>query len=439
MTGSTARDPTVRASTVRASTVRASTVRESTVVLTADEIASARAVTPGCDPSLGQIHLNHAGCSLPPQVVLDTQVDYLRTEGLHGGYEVAASHAQQVSAVYESIAHMLGAQPLDIARFEHATAAWNAAFWSVPMGSGQRILVPDHEYGANAVAYLHAAQTTGVVIVRVPRDPTGQVSVDAMADELDAGDVALVSLTHVPTNGGLVNPAAEIGRLTRAAGVPYLVDACQSVGQLDLDVDVIGCDFLSATGRKYLRGPRGTGFLYVRPSILDVAVPSQPDHHGADLVRSDRFELRPGARRFEHWEYNYAAWLGLGAAVDHALGWGLSRIESTVFERADQLRTVLVETGFTVFDEGDRRCGIVTVADTASGAGRFGARRRSATELREWLHAHRINCSVTDPGSSRWDVASRNLPPLLRLSVHYTTTVAELERTAEVLTASEPE
>ena len=143
-----------------------------------------------------------------------------------------------------------------------------------------------------------------------------------MADALAGGEVALVSLTHVPTNGGLVNPAVEIGALTRAAGVPYLVDACQSVGQLDVDVDEIGCDFLSATGRKYLRGPRGTGFLFVSESILDRAIPSQPDHHGADLVAIDRYELLPDARRFEYWEYNHAAWLGLGVAVDHALAWG---------------------------------------------------------------------------------------------------------------------
>ena len=143
-----------------------------------------------------------------------------------------------------------------------------------------------------------------------------------MADALSRGDVALVSLTHVPTNDGLVNPAAAIGALARSAGVPFLLDACQAVGQLDLDVEAIGCDFLSATGRKFLRGPRGTGFLYVRESILDRVRPSQPDHHGADLVASDRYELVPGAQRFEYWEYDHAAWLGLGAAVEHALRLG---------------------------------------------------------------------------------------------------------------------
>ena len=230
------------------------------LLFTDDEIEQARALTPGCaaEPP--------SSASQPRRVLpaaarrcSTRRCTYLRREALEGGYEVGGRTADLDDAVYDSIARLIGASPSEIARFEHATAAWNAAFWSLPMEEGQRILVHDHEYGANAVAFMRAAETKGVIIERVPSDESGQVSVDAMADALAGGDVALVSLTHVPTNGGLVNPAVEIGALTRAAGVPYLVDACQSVGQLDIDVDEIGCDFLSATGRKYLRGPRGHG------------------------------------------------------------------------------------------------------------------------------------------------------------------------------------
>ena len=275
--------------------------------LTDEEIAAARAATPGCttDPAVRVVHLNHAGSSLPTQRVLDTQLDHLRLEATIGGYEAAAAAGERRRAVAASIAAMIGAEPSEIARMEHATAAWNAAFWSVPMEPGQRILVHDQEYGANIVAFLHAAATRGVRIDRVASDGAGQVDLDDLERRLGSGtDVALVSLTHVPTNGGLVNPAAEVGRLARAAGVPFLLDACQSVGQLHIDVDEIGCDFLSATGRKYLRGPRGTGFLYVRSSILDHVTPSQPDHHGAMLVAGDRFEWAAGAQRFEYWEHS---------------------------------------------------------------------------------------------------------------------------------------
>ena len=391
--------------------------------LTDDEIEFARSVTPGCAEVN---HLNHAGSSLPPQVVLDAQVGHLLAEASAGGYEAADAALERRGAVYESIAALIGAQPHEIARTEHATAAWNAAFWSVPMEPGQRIVVHDHEYGANVVAFLAAAQRRGVLIDRVPSDPSGQIDAGAVADRLDRFDVALVSLTHVPTNGGLVNPAAEVGALTRAAGVPFLLDACQSVGQRRIDVDDIGCDLLSATGRKYLRGPRGTGFLFVGDTIVDRLTPSQPDHHGAELVAGDRFEWRGGARRFEHWEHSVAGWLGLGAAVDHALGWGLDRIEATVTERAEQLRAMLVETGLTVYDQGPNRCGIVTCATEAV----------AASELQHHLAGLGVNTTCTHEESSRWDVDRRQLPPLLRMSVHYTTTVAELVMAVELLGAA---
>jgi len=381
--------------------------------LSVDEIESARAVTPGCGEV---IHLNHAGSSLPPQTVLDAQIGHLQAEATIGGYEAAAIAIDRRDAVYDSIGALIGARPHEIARMEHATAAWNAAFWSVPMEPGQTIVVHDHEYGANIVAFLAAAQRRGIVIERVPSDASGQVDVGAIADRLARFDVALVSLTHVPTNGGLVNPASEVGALTRAAGVPFLLDACQSVGQLHVDVGEIGCDLLSATGRKYLRGPRGTGFLYVGDAIVERLTPSQPDHHGTELVAGDRFEWRDGARRFEYWEHSVAGWLGLGAAVDHALGWGIDRIEMTVTERAEQLRAMLVDAGFTVYDEGVQRCGIVTCATDAVVSG----------ELRQLLARNGINTTSTLADSSRWDVERRHLPALLRMSVHYTTAMDEL-------------
>jgi selenocysteine lyase/cysteine desulfurase len=386
-----------------------------------DEIAALRAATPGCDGEL--IHLNHAGASLPTRTVLDANIAHLRAEAVEGGYEAAAAAADRRRAVYTSIARMLGADASEIARTEHATSAWNAAFWSVPMEAGQRIVVHDHEYGANIVAFLHAVRQRGIVVDRVGNDGTGQVDVEAVEAKLAGGDVALVSLTHVPTNGGLVNPARDVGRLTRAAGVPFLLDACQSVGQLQLDVDDIGCDLLSATGRKYLRGPRGTGFLYVRSSMLDRLTPSQPDHHGTALVAEDRFTWAPGAQRFEHWEHDVAGWLALGVAVDEALALGLDRIEATIGPRADRLRTMLADAGFVVHDLGSTRCGIVTTSHPDV----------DAESLRAALRAARINTTTTLADSSRWDADRRALPTMVRLSVHVTTTDAELDRAVDVL------
>lgn len=381
-----------------------------------DEIRAAGTFDPN------RIHLNHAGDSPSSAAVVETQLTHLRREAEIGGYEAAAEAADADHAAYEAIATLLRCTPGEISRHEHATDAWNAAFWSVPMEPGQRILTAEAAYGANAVGFLHAERQRGVHVEVVPSDPTGQVDVAALADRLD-DDVALVAITHVPTNGGLVNPAAEIGALTRPAGVPFLLDACQSVGHLDLDVGAIGCDLLSATGRKYLRGPRGTGFLYASADLVDRLVPSQPDHHGASWTSSRNYRFADGSQRFEYWEYNHAAWLGLGAAVREALAIGTDRIETTVRRQADRLRLALREAGHPVNDLGPDPCGIVTT--NVAGL--------PAQVTRDGLFAAGINASVTTPDSTRWDFERRHLDAMVRLSVHITTTGDEIERAVDAL------
>ncbi|MEL6983875.1 MAG: aminotransferase class V-fold PLP-dependent enzyme [Actinomycetota bacterium] len=387
--------------------------------LSAAEVDAIRAATPFAPD---RIHLNHAGDSPSSSAVLATQTDHLRLESEIGGYEAAMARADADAAVYDSIATLLGCDPTEIARKEHATDAWNAGFWSIPMEPGQRILTAEAAYGANAVAFLHAERARGVQVEVVPSDPSGQVDVDQLSTRLGP-DVALVALTHVPTNGGLINPAAEVGALANAAGVPFLLDACQSTGHLDLDVGQLGCDLLSATGRKYLRGPRGTGFLYASNAIIDRLVPATPDHHGATWSAGRRYDLAPDARRFEHWEYNHAAWLALGTAVDEALEIGLDRIEATILDRADGLRRALDTAGFPVFDLGQRRCGIVTT----------GVAGVAAEQAKEHLSAHGINVSVAAPVSTRWDAERRQLEPMLRLSIHAHTTADEVGRAVEAL------
>ncbi len=387
--------------------------------LTADEIDRERAITPGV---ANVTHFNHAGSSLPTRDVLDTQVNYLTREAEIGGYEAAATSVEQTNAVYGSIAKLIGASSHEISRAEHATVAWNAAFWSLPMERGQRIITAEAEYGANAVAFLRAQERYGLTIEVVPSTPAGSIDLDAFEATL-SDDVAVVAITHVPTNGGLINPAAEIGSLLTGTGIPYLLDACQSAGQIDLDVTALGCDMLTATGRKFLRGPRGTGFLYVSESILPRLVPDQPDHHGAPWIAADRYELRDDARRFEHWEFNHAAWHGLGAAIEHASQIGLGRIESTVKERADQLRLALAENGFQTFDIGEEKSGIITT--DCSGV---------APSVAKALLAERsINVSVTTPDSTWWDALRRDLSEMLRVSVHYITTSEEISLVVDAL------
>jgi len=387
---------------------------DSSKLLTAEEVEAQRVITPG---TRHVTHFNHAGSSLPPQPVIDAQADHLELEATIGGYEAAAAAADREEATYASIASFIGAKPDEIARAEHATFAWCSGFWALPMEKGQRILTAEAEYAANAVSYIRAKERFGVTIEVIASDDAGQLDLDAL-DAAMGPDVAMVSITHVPTNGGLINPAAEVGKIANAAGVPYLLDACQSVGQLAVDVNEIGCDLLSVTGRKYLRGPRGSGFLYASEKILPQLNTDHPDHHSAHWVEAERYELLPNARRFEYWEYNHAAWIGLGAAVDHAASIGIDRIEATVQTRAEELRDALRGIGITPMDLGDNRSGIVT--SSIPGMDPF--------DVKKALGAQKINASVSDPDSTLWDALKRDLPPLLRTSVHYTTTSDEIDQ-----------
>lgn len=384
------------------------------------DVQRARRETPGCERVL---HFNNAGASLMPAPVLEAVTGHLRLEAEIGGYEAADRAHGAIERVYDAAAALIGCGRDEIAVVENATRAWDMAFYSIPFRPGDRILTAVSEYASNYIAYLQVVRRTGARVEVVPNDEAGQLSPEALRGMMDER-VRLIAITHVPTNGGLVNPAAEIGAVAREWGALYLLDACQSVGQMPVEVDEIGCHMLSATGRKFLRGPRGTGFLYVRRELIPSLEPPFLDLHAATWTTPDSYEIRPDARRFENWEANYAGKVGLGVAVDYALGWGLAPIWERVSALAALLRSTLGEIqGVRPRDLGSVRCGIVS----------FTVEGLAAGEMKRALAARGINVSVSPAEYTLLDMASRSLPEVVRASVHYYNTEEEVDRFGEAV------
>lgn len=400
------------------------------------EIGHLRAETPGCATVL---HLNNAGAALMPRPVYEAQIAHLAREYETGGYEAKDEAEGRIAAVYSSVATLIGARPTEIAIVENATRAFDMGFHAIPFAPGDVILTSVAEYASNYLAYLRAAETHGVVVRVVPDDAHGQLdtaALERMLAEPGRGQrVRLVAVSHIPTHFGLVQPAAAIGALARAHGALFFLDATQSAGQIPLDVDALSCDLLCSTGRKYLRGPRGVGFLYARETILPELRPPFIDLHAATWTGLDTYELRADARRFENWEANIAATLGLGAAVEYALALGIAPIWERVQALATTLRGALAAIpDVATHDRGAILCGLVTfsIAGLTPEATRMALRERRDLGAARGT-ARPINVSTTTPRSVTLD-PDRAVREWTRASVHCYNTDEEL---AEFLTAVE--
>lgn len=402
------------------------------------DLAWLRAETPGCATAL---HLNNAGAALMPRPVYEAMTAHLAREYATGGYEARDEAAGRIEAVYASVARLLGAAPDEIAIVENATRALDMGFHAIPFAPGDIVYTSVAEYASNYLAYLRAREQAGIEIRVVPNDAHGQLDVAALdallADPGPGRRARLVAVSHVPTQSGLVQPAAAIGAAARRHGALYLLDATQSAGQLPLDVDEFGCDLLCATGRKYLRGPRGVGFLYARRAVLPALRPPFIDLHAARWTAFDAYEWRPDARRFENWESNVAATLGLGAAVDYALALGVERTWPRVRALAAWLRDGLrAIPGVTVQDRGETLCGIVTFTVACRDPEDLKtALRRRADRPDGTAGARPINVTTSTTASSRFDFATRDVTAWVRASVHYYNTENELAEFVEAVAA----
>jgi selenocysteine lyase/cysteine desulfurase len=384
------------------------------------DIERARAETPGCGH---RIHFNNCGSALMPTPVIDAFKAHIDLEAQIGGYEAADATSDKLQGTYQAIARLLNCATEEVAVMENATRAWDMAFYAFEFSEGDRILTSMAEYVSNYIPYLQVARKSGAIIEAIPNDNTGVLDVNALRAAID-DRVKLIAVTHVPTNGGLVNPAAEIGAVAREHGIPFLLDACQSAGQMPLDVEAMGVDMLSATSRKFLRGPRGSGFLYVRKPWIERLEPPFLDLHATVWTARDAYVIRDDARRFENFECNVAAKIALGVAIDYALDWGLDAIEARVHALATRMREGLSSLpGVQVRDQGARPCGIVsfTPGDTDPKA------------LVAALRERGMNLSVSRVTSTRLDMENRGLEQVMRAGLHYYNTEDEIEQVLDTL------
>jgi selenocysteine lyase/cysteine desulfurase len=381
-----------------------------------------RADTPG---TTERIHLNNAGAALPPRPVLDAVITHLRREAEIGAYEAADEAADGIAQSYAAVARLLGCVPNNIAIVENATVAVAQALSAFDFRPGDAIVTSRADYVSNQLMYLSLARRLGVEVRRAEDLSTGGADPESVRAHLADGGVRLVAVSWIPTNSGLVQQARSIGEVCEAAGVPYLIDACQAVGQLPIAVRDLRCDYLAATARKFLRGPRGIGFLYVSDRALARGDhPLLVDMRGAEWTAADAYRLFDGARRFENWEFSHALVLGLGAAARYA-----EEVGAAGYDRARALATLLRKRlatipGVRVMDRGAERGAIVTIATDGV----------DPAELKRRLRARGINTSVSTRDDGVIDMDQKRVAAVLRLSPHYYNTEEELDTALAALT-----
>lgn len=389
-------------------------------MITKLNINKLRKDTIGCQHVL---HFNNAGAALPPNPVVKAIKNHLDLEASIGGYEAAHVALKQTEKFYDAASKLINCTREEIAFLENATRAWDMAFYSFEFKRNDRILTSVCEYASNYLAFLHMAKRKGIIIDVINNDATGQLDLNDLETRID-GDVKLIAITHIPTQGGLINPVEEVGKIANKYAIPYLLDTTQSVGQMPIDVKAIGCDFLCATGRKYLRGPRGTGFLYAKKEIIERCNPPFIDLHAAKWVEDNEYILRNDALRFETWEQNIAGKIGLGVAIQYAIDLGVTAIWQRIQYLANLLRQELLNIHeVELQDLGNNKCGIVT----------FSCQNKTPEEIQHYLAGNNINVSISLQEYARLDMAKRNITALTRASVHYYNTEEEVDVFCSIL------
>ena len=369
------------------------------------------------------IHFNNAGASLPTRQVLESTQDFMHREAMTGGYRFMAEEAAAINDFYTQAAQLINASSDEIALTQNASSSLNLALYALPWEKGDVILTSEIEYGNNYLNYLQLKERKGVEIRIFPLDKNHHYDLSDFESYID-DKVKLIAITHIPTNSGMIAPVEAIGKIAKKHNILYMVDACQAIGHLPFDVEKIGCDFATATSRKYLRGPRGLGFLYVRKSIIEQLNPVFLEMLYADWQSNTDFKLHKSMKMFETWEKPYALMAGFTAAIRYANDLGMENIWQRTQEIANYLRQQLQTVkGVKIQDIGENLCGIVT----------FTMEKTTPELLQKQLQQFNINTSVSGRFSSVIDMDKRGLSNVLRASVHYYNTKEEVDKLIKVI------
>lgn len=387
---------------------------------TQDEINQVRTDTPGLS---SRIHLDNCGSSLVPRAVVEALQAHLELETRVGGYVAQEQQSEQLAAVYRSLARLLGGQPTDYAFVGSAVDGWSKAFYSIPLGPSDNIVTAYNEYCSNFVSYLQRAKRDGVEI-RVAR-PTaeGTLDLDHLASLIDA-NTKLISLAHIPSSNGQAAPVYEIGKIAKSRNILFLLDACQSTGQRPVNFEEIGCDMATGTGRKFLRGPRGTGYVYINEKARSVVDPVVLTNQAAAWTEDNAYELRSDAGIFEAWERSCMNQLGFGAALDYLLDLGVKKSTDRLSILSGHLRE-----GLAAMAQVTPTCPVG--ADGAIIT--FNKAGWQAEDIKAEMAKHDIGVQVSRIVHERLDMGARGLETAVRISPHYYNTIEELDRFLNVL------
>ena len=387
-------------------------------------IAQLRADTPGCNQV---IHFNNAGAALMPHTVAEAIRRYITEEEYQGGYETAEKNAAAIREFYAAAAQLLHCNSSNIAFTTNATDSYNRALSSVAFKPGDVVLLSENDYPSNYIVFLSLQKRTGIQLVTVKNTGTGEIDLADLEAKLRQYHPRLLSVTHVPTSSGLVQPVEAIGNIVRQYDTLYLLDACQSIGQLPVNAPDTQADFISGTFRKFLRGPRGAGWLYVSDKALQAGLePLYIDLNGADWTSVNSYQPHPGAKRFEDWETAYALLMGSKEALQYLLDIGIEKVEARNNLLATQLRNALAGIpGVQLQDRGTKTCNIITFSITG----------KEAAATKQYFRDKGINIYTTTKGSAVLDFAEKGVEWVVRASPHYYNTENEIDIFIEAVKA----